>query len=153
MLNIYLTFIICFFTNIYAGHLQEQVKELEVQYPKKDVALAVQGYAVRFLKYNSSCGLPLKAEAPATPDRISDLGIQDVSWEDHLTEVWLTLSIVLLVNLPMLEIYISVSHLPSCFSLASPSTHHLAQMQSQLYVINNFKFTSVTYCGYKHSFL
>lgn len=66
------------------------MKELEVQYPKKDVSLTVQGYAVRFLKSNSSLGLHLKAEAPATPDRVSDLGIQEMSWEDHLTEVCLT---------------------------------------------------------------
>ncbi|PON70810.1 Octamer-binding transcription factor [Parasponia andersonii] len=65
--------------------LLEQKKGM-IQYPRKDVAHSVQGYAVRFLKYNSTCGLPLKAEAPATPDRISDLGIQDMSWEDHLTE-------------------------------------------------------------------
>ncbi|XP_062078466.1 chromatin modification-related protein EAF1 B-like [Humulus lupulus] len=66
--------------------VMEELKELEVQCPGKDVTLALQGYAVRFLKYNSACGLTQKAEAPATPDRISDLGIQDMCWEDHLTE-------------------------------------------------------------------
>ncbi|XP_015892402.3 chromatin modification-related protein EAF1 B isoform X2 [Ziziphus jujuba] len=62
----------------------ESSKKLDPQYPRK--ILAVQGYAVRFLKYNSSLGRCLQAEAPATPDRVSDLGILDVSWEDNLTE-------------------------------------------------------------------
>ncbi|XP_028092851.1 chromatin modification-related protein EAF1 A-like isoform X3 [Camellia sinensis] len=50
----------------------------------RDFVCAVQGYAVRFLKNNTSL-VPLGlAEAPATPDRVSDLGI--LSWKDHLTE-------------------------------------------------------------------
>lgn len=76
-----------FVSDIYPGHLQDPAEELKTQCPGKDVALAVQGYAVGFLKYNSSLGIAVKVEAPATPDRISDLGIQDMSWEDHLTEV------------------------------------------------------------------
>ncbi|KAL7205220.1 hypothetical protein ACSBR2_018201 [Camellia fascicularis] len=52
----------------------------------RDFVCAVQGYAVRFLKNNTSL-VPLGlAEAPATPDRVSDLGIQEMSWKDHLTE-------------------------------------------------------------------
>ncbi|KAF4367501.1 hypothetical protein G4B88_003705, partial [Cannabis sativa] len=66
--------------------VEEEFKKLENQCSRKDVSLALQGYAVRFLKYSSSCGLTQKAEAPATPDRVSDLGIQDMCWEDHLTE-------------------------------------------------------------------
>jgi hypothetical protein len=61
-------------------------KELGTEDPRKNPAVAVLGYAVRFLKYNSSLG-PLQAEAPTTPDRISDIGIVGMSWEDHLTEV------------------------------------------------------------------
>ncbi|KAM6591981.1 hypothetical protein CsatA_014586 [Cannabis sativa] len=66
--------------------VEEEFKKLENQCSRKDVSIALQGYAVRFLKYSSSCGLTQKAEAPATPDRVSDLGIQDMCWEDHLTE-------------------------------------------------------------------
>ncbi|KAA8543485.1 hypothetical protein F0562_021020 [Nyssa sinensis] len=65
---------------------EETSKELELQCPGKKFALAVQGYAVRFLKYNSSV-VPLgQAEAPVTPDRVADLGILEMSWEDHFTE-------------------------------------------------------------------
>lgn len=72
--------------DIYFGPGQERSQELGTQYPRKNPATAVLGYAVRFLKYNSSVG-PLQAEAPSTPDRISDLGTVEMSWEDHLTEV------------------------------------------------------------------
>ncbi|XVE78092.1 hypothetical protein DITRI_Ditri13aG0116000 [Diplodiscus trichospermus] len=48
--------------------------------------LAIQAYAIRFLKYSCSRVPLLQAEAPATPDRISDSGIMDISWDDHLTE-------------------------------------------------------------------
>ncbi|KAF6177065.1 hypothetical protein GIB67_015940 [Kingdonia uniflora] len=48
--------------------------------------LAVQEYAVRFLKYSSSLGCPVRAEAPLTPERIFDSGIVDMSWEYHFTE-------------------------------------------------------------------
>lgn len=64
----------------------ERSQELGTQYPRKNPAIAVLGYAVRFLKYNSSVGPSLQAEAPSTPDRISDLGTVEMSWEDHLTE-------------------------------------------------------------------
>ncbi|KAL2488179.1 Chromatin modification-related protein EAF1 B [Forsythia ovata] len=65
--------------------VEKTSKELEMQSPK-DGTLAVQAYAVKFLKYNNSNALPCQAEAPVTPDRISDSGIVDMSWEDHLTE-------------------------------------------------------------------
>ncbi|RXH87104.1 hypothetical protein DVH24_028604 [Malus domestica] len=61
----------------------EPIKYLEPQHPRKDLSLSVQGYAVRFLKYNNSLGPGLQAP---TPERISDLGITEMSWEDHLTE-------------------------------------------------------------------
>ena len=62
-------------------------KELEKQNPAKNIAHSINGYAVRFLKYNSSPFPSFQAEAPATPDRIADLGIVDTSWDDRLTEV------------------------------------------------------------------
>ncbi|CAL5345118.1 unnamed protein product [Camellia sinensis] len=52
----------------------------------RDFVCVVQGYAVMFLKNNTSLVLLGLAEAPATPDRVSDLGIQEMSWKDHLTE-------------------------------------------------------------------
>ncbi|XP_011024664.1 PREDICTED: uncharacterized protein LOC105125769 isoform X3 [Populus euphratica] len=60
--------------------------ELEKQNPAKNIAHSIHGYAVRFLKYNSSPFPSFQAEAPATPDRIADLGIVDASWDDRLTE-------------------------------------------------------------------
>ncbi|KAM3683854.1 hypothetical protein ACJW31_12G180600 [Castanea mollissima] len=70
----------------------EMIKESGTQYPRKNPSVSVLGYAVRFLKYNSSLG-PLQAEAPTTPDRISDVGIVEMSWEDHLTEESLLYSV------------------------------------------------------------
>lgn len=73
---------------------------------------------MRFLKYNRSLGRSLQEEAPATPDKISDLGILEMSWEDHLTEVWLS-------PLPFTEPFnvdISLSSLPPSF--LSPSHRH-----------------------------
>ncbi|CAI9770643.1 unnamed protein product [Fraxinus pennsylvanica] len=65
--------------------VEEKSQELELQSPKEGV-LAVEAYALKFLKYNNSDSLPCHAEAPITPDRISDSGILGMSWEDHLTE-------------------------------------------------------------------
>lgn len=65
---------------------QEKSKELELQSLKEGV-LAVQSYALKFLKYNNSDAVPCHAEALVTPERIPDSGILDMSWEDHLTEV------------------------------------------------------------------
>ncbi|KAM4070609.1 hypothetical protein ACB094_12G178000 [Castanea mollissima] len=70
----------------------EMIKESGTQYPRKNSSVSVLAYAVRFLKYNSSLG-PLQAEAPTTPDRISDVGIVEMSWEDHLTEESLLYSV------------------------------------------------------------
>lgn len=64
---------------------EDASKDLEQRCPSRHFSHAVQGYAVRFLKYNTSL-LPVSlAEAPATPDRISDFGME-ISWEDHFTE-------------------------------------------------------------------
>ncbi|GLT28183.1 hypothetical protein SLA2020_031340 [Shorea laevis] len=57
-------------------------KEFDQKHPRKNI----QGYAQRFLKYNSSPVPSLQAEAPATPDRIFDLGIMEMSWDEHQTE-------------------------------------------------------------------
>ncbi|XP_059594012.1 chromatin modification-related protein EAF1 B [Vitis vinifera] len=46
----------------------------------------VQAYAVRFLKYNNSLVPPVQAEAPLTPERLSDSGIVDMLWEGRFTE-------------------------------------------------------------------
>ncbi|KAL6978793.1 hypothetical protein U1Q18_051064 [Sarracenia purpurea var. burkii] len=65
--------------------IEETSKELELQCPGKDFPRAVQGYAVRFLKYTSLVPVG-QAEAPAMPDNISDFGKLEMSWEDHLSE-------------------------------------------------------------------
>jgi hypothetical protein len=72
-------------------------KELEKQNPAKNTAHSIHGYAVRFLKYNGSPFPSFQAEAPATPDRIADLGIVDTSWDDRLTEVCSYLPFVLYI--------------------------------------------------------
>ncbi|XP_039039386.1 chromatin modification-related protein EAF1 B-like isoform X1 [Hibiscus syriacus] len=56
------------------------------EHPGKANDLAIRAYALRFLKYSSSPVPGLQAEAPATPDRISDAGIIDIPWNEHLTE-------------------------------------------------------------------
>ncbi|KAF1884037.1 hypothetical protein Lal_00012997 [Lupinus albus] len=61
-------------------------KYLEGQNPRKNTTLRVHAYALRFLKDSRSHGIPSQAETPTTPDKISDSGIIDMSWEDHLTE-------------------------------------------------------------------
>lgn len=57
------------------------------EHPRKNVALKVQAYALRFLKYSNSRETYSQAEAPTTPDRISDSGTLGMPWEEHLTEV------------------------------------------------------------------
>ncbi|KAK7293095.1 hypothetical protein RJT34_15956 [Clitoria ternatea] len=64
----------------------ETNKYLDGQSPSKQTALKVHGYALRFLKDSRSNGFSCQAEAPTTPDKISDSGTVDMSWEDHLTE-------------------------------------------------------------------
>lgn len=65
-------------------------KEQEFQKPGKDFGHAVQGYALRFLQYNSSTVQYVQSEVATTPTIISNLGIVDISWKDHLTEVCAT---------------------------------------------------------------
>ncbi|KAK7373646.1 hypothetical protein VNO80_07061 [Phaseolus coccineus] len=64
----------------------EKSKCLDEQNTTKQGAHTVHSYAVRFLKDIKSRGISSQAEAPTTPDKISDLGIVDMSWDDHLTE-------------------------------------------------------------------
>lgn len=67
------------------------------QCPGKDFAHAIQGYAMRFLQHNNSSHVQHCApEAPVTPDKIYDFGVLDMSWEDHLTEVWTIIDDILL---------------------------------------------------------
>lgn len=54
---------------------------------QKDNAVLV-AYAARFLKHNNYNIVDNQAAVPMSPDRVSDLGILDLSWEDNLTEVW-----------------------------------------------------------------
>ncbi|XVE72753.1 hypothetical protein DITRI_Ditri11bG0063900 [Diplodiscus trichospermus] len=58
----------------------------EEQHTGNNNELAIRAYALRYLKYNSSRVSSRLAQAPATPDRISDSGIVDISWDEHLTE-------------------------------------------------------------------
>ncbi|KAL7587536.1 hypothetical protein Lser_V15G38958 [Lactuca serriola] len=65
--------------------IQVKHEESESQFTK-DHGVGIQGYAMRFLEYNSSKAQYNPTEAPVTTDTLSDLGIMDVSWEDNLTE-------------------------------------------------------------------
>ncbi|KAG6722046.1 hypothetical protein I3842_03G142200 [Carya illinoinensis] len=71
----------------------ETNKELGTQYPRQNATTAVVGYAMRFLKCNNPLGAFLQAQAPTTPDRTSDLGIVESSWEEHLAEENLSYSV------------------------------------------------------------
>ena len=82
---------------------------MEGQNPIKKAVLKVHAYALRFLKDNRSHGISSQAEAPTTPDKISDSGTVDVSWEDHLTEVWTNLPYTYLINLLILDVTLSLS--------------------------------------------
>lgn len=59
---------------------------LEGHNPRKHLALKVHSYALRYLRDSRSHGMSSQAEAPATPDKVSDSGTVDMSWEEHLTE-------------------------------------------------------------------
>ncbi|XP_052887548.1 chromatin modification-related protein EAF1 B-like isoform X2 [Gossypium arboreum] len=72
-------------TEITISELDMDAKECQ-RHTGKNNGFAIRAYALRYLKYNSSPVPSLLAEAPATPDRISDLGIMDISWDEHLTE-------------------------------------------------------------------
>ncbi|XP_054779848.1 LOW QUALITY PROTEIN: chromatin modification-related protein EAF1 B-like [Prosopis cineraria] len=64
----------------------ETSKGLEGQSPRKIVALKLQAYALRFLKYNSSLGISSQTDSMKTPERMSVSGDMDMSWEELLTE-------------------------------------------------------------------
>ena len=66
---------------------QVNCKELELQCLNTDSKQGLQGYAMKFLKYNSTHAQYSAAQMPLTPDLISDVGIIDIAWEDNLTEV------------------------------------------------------------------
>ncbi|KAJ8559375.1 hypothetical protein K7X08_003433 [Anisodus acutangulus] len=66
--------------------IEGKSQKMEFPRPKKDYTTAIRDYAMRFLKYNDSDVPKNQAEAPSTPDRISDWGIIDTSSEDHVTE-------------------------------------------------------------------
>ncbi|KAI3829832.1 hypothetical protein L1987_03960 [Smallanthus sonchifolius] len=66
--------------------VQVKCHELEFEGHKKDTKLRLHQYGLRFLEYNSSRAQYSSAQAPMTPDRIYDLGIIGISWEDNLTE-------------------------------------------------------------------
>ncbi|KAG8486908.1 hypothetical protein CXB51_020507 [Gossypium anomalum] len=75
-----------FLSYLFVKHdVEQDAKECQ-QHTGKNNGFAIRAYALRYLKYNSSPVPSLLAEAPATPDRISDLGIMDISWDEHLTE-------------------------------------------------------------------
>ncbi|XP_057781085.1 chromatin modification-related protein EAF1 B-like isoform X1 [Salvia miltiorrhiza] len=67
-------------------HSVEAKTILPEQESQKDDTLPVKAYAVRFLKHNNFNLIDNQAEVPPTPDRVSDTGILDLSWEDNLTE-------------------------------------------------------------------
>ncbi|MFS7902303.1 putative transcription factor MYB-HB-like family [Helianthus anomalus] len=66
--------------------VQVKCDELEFEGPKKDAKLGLYQYGLRFLEYNSSQAQYSSAQAPRTPDRISDLGTLGIYWDDNLTE-------------------------------------------------------------------
>ncbi|PWA63092.1 HAS subgroup [Artemisia annua] len=66
--------------------LQIKCQGLELEAPKKDSMCGLRQYGMRFMEYNSSNAQYSSTQAPMTPDRISDLGSIDISWEDNLTE-------------------------------------------------------------------
>ncbi|KAL5714252.1 hypothetical protein ACHQM5_016239 [Ranunculus cassubicifolius] len=65
--------------------MQDMSGRLEEQNTAKK-QLPVQGYAVRFLKYSNMHNFPIQAEAPKTPERLSDTGAVDLLSKDQFTE-------------------------------------------------------------------
>ncbi|GMI66377.1 hypothetical protein like AT3G24880 [Hibiscus trionum] len=68
------------------AELDMEMNKERQEHPGKTNDLAIRAYALRFLKYSSSPVPALQAEAPLTPDRISDVGIINIPWNEHLTE-------------------------------------------------------------------
>ncbi|KAH1129053.1 hypothetical protein J1N35_000431 [Gossypium stocksii] len=67
-------------------HSAQDTNKEQQQHPGNDNELAIQAYAVRFLKYSSSSVPSRQADTAATSDRIFDSSIMDSSWDEHLTE-------------------------------------------------------------------
>ncbi|KAI7748261.1 hypothetical protein M8C21_000375 [Ambrosia artemisiifolia] len=65
--------------------IQVKCKGPESKCIEKEPAVGIQGYAMRFMEFNSSQAQYNAAQAPVTNDGISDLAV-DHSWEDNLTE-------------------------------------------------------------------
>ncbi|KAK9164591.1 hypothetical protein Syun_005493 [Stephania yunnanensis] len=65
--------------------VEEKNKYFEKQNTGKNNQVALQGYAVRFLKYSGSLDCSIEAEAPVTPDRMFDSGVVDISCEDQFS--------------------------------------------------------------------
>ncbi|XP_009621987.1 chromatin modification-related protein EAF1 B-like isoform X1 [Nicotiana tomentosiformis] len=66
--------------------IEGKSKKLELPIFRKGHTLAIREYAMRFLKYNDSDVPQSLAEAPVTPERVSDAGIIDAPQEDHFRE-------------------------------------------------------------------
>ncbi|KAG6386484.1 hypothetical protein SASPL_155387 [Salvia splendens] len=67
-------------------HSVEAKTSLLEQERKRDDTLPVKAYAVRFLKHHNFNVINNQAEVSVTPDRVSDMEILDLSWDDKLTE-------------------------------------------------------------------
>ncbi|KAB2075397.1 hypothetical protein ES319_A07G218400v1 [Gossypium barbadense] len=68
------------------AELDMDTNKEQQQHPGNDNELAIQAYALRFLKYSSSSVRSRQADTAATSDRIFDSSIMDSSWDEHLTE-------------------------------------------------------------------
>ncbi|XP_039032556.1 chromatin modification-related protein EAF1 B-like isoform X1 [Hibiscus syriacus] len=66
--------------------LDMDVSKEQQELPGKTNDLAIRAYALRFFKYSSSPVHALQAEAPGKPDSISNVGIIDIPWNEHLTD-------------------------------------------------------------------
>lgn len=67
---------------------QESNRDMEENNFKRRLQLPIKKYALRFLSYSKSADCSVQAEAPMTPDRISDARILQLSCEDRYSEVW-----------------------------------------------------------------
>ncbi|MBA0605662.1 hypothetical protein Godav_018214 [Gossypium davidsonii] len=79
--------ILYFMSHLFVQHVMEKdTNKEQQQHPGNDNELAIQAYALRFLKYSSSSVPSRQADTAATSDRIFDSSIMDSSWDEHLTE-------------------------------------------------------------------
>lgn len=125
--------------------LQESNKELELQW-SKNFSIPMQRYAARFLKYNNSLGPQLQAPAPATPERLSDLGITEMSWEDHLTEVWSSIFMFFFYSARNINADISHQSPPSSLSsFSSLCLTHIDKSTQKWWFYYKWRIISWTY--------